>query len=193
MLTNADIVNVGVVKDRLPPKAGRFFYQVKLADALGHISEGGAILPIAVRVPSVAGAALPMRRSLKGEAGKITLKAAVANDPDTTHLILFSAVSPPNTMPAAHPDAQILRVPNRRDLYPSDGIRLRLKDGTLLSPSLTKDLSDNDVTVEADGTRVAVLENPAVPGSFATLWCFAVTRDGQLSRMLGPLGQGVKP
>ena len=30
--------------------------------------------------------------------------------------------------------AQLLRLPNRRDLYPNDGMRLRLADGTLLAP-----------------------------------------------------------
>lgn len=188
---SADIVTLGTVTDRLAPKAGRFFYFLRAADALGHLSAGGALLPTVVRVPSIAGAATPARRALTGAAGIATLTVAVPADPDTTVLLLFAAITPPNTTPASYPDAELLRVPNRRDLYPADGIRLRLSSGALLPPVATLQLTDPSVIVEADGTRVAKFTLAA--GGWATLWCFALTRDGQPSRVCGPFGQGVVP
>jgi hypothetical protein len=190
---SAHIETLGPVTDRLAPKPGRFLYFLRAADALGNLSSGGALLPTVVRVPSIAGAATPVRRSLSGAAGNATLTVAVAPDPDTTVLLLFAAITPPHTMPESYPDAELLRVPNRRDLYPNDGIRLRLSNGALLSPASTLQLADPSVTVEADGTRVATLSLTAGAGAWVTLWCFALTRDGQPSRVCGPFGQGVAP
>jgi hypothetical protein len=188
---NADILTFGPVNDRLAPKSGRFFYFLRSADALGHISDGGALLPVVVRVPSVAGAATPIRRALAGEAGLLSLTVAVLNDLDTTHLLLFVQQTPAGALPKAQGEAEILRVPNRRDLYPANGIRLRLDDGGLLSPQVVKSLADADVTHEADGTRVAILHQGAAGGSWLNVWCVAVTRDGQTSNICGPFGQGV--
>jgi hypothetical protein len=116
---------------------------------------------------------------------------SVPPDPETTILLLFAELTPPNTMPPEPSEAEILRVPNRRDLYPNNGLRLRINDGTLLAPAVVKALSDTDVTVEADGTRVAVIPLVVPGGGWATLWCYSITRDGQPSRRCGPFGQGV--
>lgn len=187
----ADLISVGPVTDRLPQKPGRFFYFVRAADALGHLSAGGALLPIVVRVPSVAAAAAPVRQALTATSGSVSLTVAVPPDPDTTTLLLFAALTPPNTMPPTQSEAEIQRVPNRRDLYPNNGLRLRLSDGTLLAPAAVKPLADVDVTIEADGTRVATIALSVPAGGWATLWCYGVTRDGQPSRRCGPFGQGV--
>ena len=188
---SGDIVTLGPVADRLAPKPGRFFYYLRAADALGHLSAGGALLPVVVRVPSTAAAAAPTRRALAGAGGAATLTVAVPADPDTTVVLLFADVSPPKAMPKAQPDAELLRVPNRRDLYPNDGVRLQLVDGTLLTPVAVKLLSDASVTVEADGTRVASLSVVVPAGGWATVWCYALTLDGQPSRPCGPFGHGV--
>ena len=190
---NADIVAVGQTSDRLPPKPGRFFYRVRAADTLGHLSAGGAILPVVVRVPSVAKAARPARRALTGAGSAIHLTVAVPADFDTNTALLFAVLSPPGTPPLSYPDAELLRMPNRRDLYPLNGLRLRLPDGTLLAPLVAKSLADPDVIVEVDGTRVATLTAPAAVGAWATVWCFALTRDGQPSFPCGPFGQGIVP
>jgi len=187
----ADIVTVGPVIDRLPQKPGRFFYFVRATDAQGHLSSGGALLPLVVRVPSVADAAQPVRRTIAATPHSVSLTVAVPPDPDTTTVLLFAKLTPAGIMPVPQPGAELLRVPNRRDLYPSGGIRLRLPDGTLLSPAVVKSLGDADVTVEADGTRVATLTLAVPGGGWATLWSYAVTRDGQGSRPCGPFGQGV--
>ncbi len=189
---SADIVPVGAVRDRLAPKPGRFFYFARAADAQGHLSEGGAILPVVVRVPSIAGAAQPQRRAIATTNTGVALTVAVPADPDTTHALLFAAFSPPNVEPTAQAGADLLRIPNRRDLYPHDGLRLRLADGTLLAPVAVKSLADLDVTVEPDGTRVARLATAATQGAWATLWCYALTRDGVPSFVCGPFGTGVR-
>ncbi len=48
--------------------------------------------------------------------------------------------------------AEVLRVPNRRDLLPAGGLWLRSPDGVLLDPAATA-LDDPSVETEADGTR----------------------------------------
>ncbi|HEX8113819.1 MAG TPA: hypothetical protein VF516_39075, partial [Kofleriaceae bacterium] len=189
---SADIVHVGPVTDRLAPKPGRFLYLVRAADALGNVSDGGAVLPVVVRVPSTANAVRPLRRGLAATATTATLTVAVPADPDTTTVLLFAAVAPPNTNPPVQGEAELLRIPNRRDLYPHDGIRLRLSSGTLLPPAVVKSLADGDVAVETDGTRVVALTTTAATGAWLTLWCFALTRDGLPSPVCGPFGTGVR-
>jgi hypothetical protein len=188
-----DILQVGPVDDRLAPKPGRFLYFVRAADALGHISAGGGILPVIVRVPSTAGAAKPEKRALTTTDTAVTLTVAVTGaDPDTTTALLFAAIAPPGKDPPVQGMAELLRMPNRRDLYPNDGLRLQLSDGTLLAPAVAKNLSDMDVTIEGDGTRVAALTTAAAKGSWVTLWCYGLTRDGLPSYVCGPFGTGVR-
>ena len=188
---SGDIDQVGAVSDRLAPKPGRFLYRVRAADSLGHVSDGGAILPVVVRVPSTASATTPQRRSLTTTDTAVELTVGIAADPDTTTALLFGVFAPPGSDPPKQGEAQLLRTPNRRDLYPNDGLRLRLSDGTLLAPLVAKDLGDADVTVLPDGTRIVVLEASTTKGSWATLWCYALTRDGLPSYACGPFGTGV--
>jgi hypothetical protein len=188
-----DVAVVGPVDDRLAPKPGRFLYLVRAADALGHISAGSGLLPAVVRVPSTAPGSTPQRRALATTDTAATLTVAVAgNDPDTTTLLLFAAKAPPGSNPPVQGEAELLRSPNRRDLYPNDGLRLLLSDGTLLAPALVKKLTDLDVGTEADGTRVAALTIAAAKGSWVTLWCYGLTRDGLPSYACGPFGTGVR-
>ena len=190
---SSKIDQVGLFTDRLAPKPGRFYYFVRAADALGHLSEGGAILPIAVRVPSVALGTRPIMQSVSATSTSVSLVVAVPADDNTVSVLLFAAMAPPGADPPAQGEANILRVPNRRDLYPHDGIRLLLSDGTLLAPSDVKWLSDPDVTVAADGSRVATLTLAASSGQWATLWSYSITVDGFPSHPCGPFGIGVGP
>jgi hypothetical protein len=188
---SAQTDTVATINDRLPPKPARFLYRVRAADALGHVSDGGAILAIIVRVPSTAPAARPLRRSLHADNTGAHLTVAVSADPDTTRVLLFAVITPPGTAPSDQTGAELLRIPNRRDLYPLNGIRLRLADGSLLAPTTAKGLADMDVVVEGDGTRVVTLSAAGSPKAWAVLWCFALTRDGFASAVCGPLGIGV--
>jgi hypothetical protein len=183
--------SVGPVDDRLAPKPGRFLYAVRAADSLGHISGGGGILPVIVRVPSVAGAATPVQRALATTDTSLTLTIAIQPDWETTTALLFGVFAPRGTNPVRQGEAELLRIPNRRDLYPQDGLRLRLSDGSLLAPALVKSLADVDVTEESNGTRVAALTVPAAHEAWATVWCYALTRDGFPSFVCGPFSTGV--
>jgi hypothetical protein len=189
--TSGVLDSVGLIDDRLAPKPGRFLYAVRAGDSLGGISDGGAVLPVVVRVPSTAGATRPLKRALTTTDDSLTLTVAVPADRDTTTLLLFITSSPPHTDPVLQTDAELLRIPNRRDLYPHNGLRMRLADGALLPPAVVKFLSDSDVTSEAGGTRVARLTVAATHQSWATVWCYALTSDGFPSFVCGPFSTGV--
>jgi hypothetical protein len=188
---SSDIDTVGPFTDRIPPKEGRYFYFVRAADALGHLSDGGAILPVCVRVPSVALGTRPVKRAQLATATSAALTVAVPADDATTTALLFVRLDPPGADPPAQNEAELLRVPNRRDLYPHDGLRLLLSDGTLLAPAVVKSLADGDVTVTGDGSRVATLTAPATQGEWATMWCYSLTADGMPSHPCGPFAIGV--
>jgi hypothetical protein len=184
---------VAVIDDRLPPK-GRYFYRVLAADLLGHVSEGSAILPLAVRVPSTAPAAMPLRRSLAaGASGTgVALTVEVPADPDTTHVLLFAAITPAGTTPVSQAAAELLRLANRPDLYLSGGgLRLQLVDGSLLAPAAVKPLTGPGVTIGPGGGRILTLAAPAAHNSWVTLWCYGLTRDGFPSSVCGPFSRGV--
>ncbi len=188
---SANIDQVGPLDDRLAPKPGRFLYRVRAADALGHVSDGGAILPIVVRVPSISPGAAARLHALSTTNSSLSLSVDVPSDPATVLALLFADIAPAGVDPPAQGEANLLRIPNRRDLYPIDGIRLQLSDGRLLPPALAKSLSDADVTVAADGSRTATLTIPATKGQWATLWCFTLTADGLPSTACGPFATGV--
>lgn len=188
---SSDIAAVGPFTDRLPPKEGRYFYFVRAVDALGHLSDGGAILPVCVRVPSMALGTRPVKQRQSAGAANVSLTVSIPADAATVTALLFVRLDPPGADPPPQGEAELLRVPNRRDLYPHDGLRLLLSDGTLLSPAVVKSLSDPDVTVASDGSRVTTLTAPASSGQFATMWCYSLTVDGIPSHPCGPFGMGV--
>ena len=80
--------------------------------------------------------------------------------------------------------AQLLRTPDRRDLYPLDGLRLRLADGTLLSPVRALDIAAAG-TVNLPDVVVTGTITPGY-GMRVSVWAVALTRDGIPSRFTGP-------
>jgi hypothetical protein len=110
-------------------------------------------------------------------------------------VIVFATVTERGAAPDAAA-AQLLRVPNRRDLYPTGGIRLRLANGTLLSP-VAKAVGDPDVTAQPSGALRLRLSAPLPslpPGSgppLAQYTAYGVSRDGMLSRGMGPYSTGL--
>jgi hypothetical protein len=180
----------GVVVDRLAPKPARYFYRVRRADALGRASVGGAILPLVVRVPSVAPPIAPERIALTSTPTSASITLRVPPDPDVSHLLVFS-MNIPLTGPLNDlSGAELLRTPNRRDLYPLQGIRLRAPTGDLLAPA-AKALSDPDVTADAEGRLSAAITVPATFGNWIALWSFTLSKDGIPSRPAGPFTVGV--
>lgn len=180
----------GPFADRLAPKAARYFYRVRQADALGRVSPGGAILPVVVRVPSIAPPSRPERITYDGTPTGVAITLRVNSDQTVSHLLVFNTITPVTT-PVPDPAVpELVRIPNRRDLYPEHGIRLRVSDGSLLAP-VVKALSDPDVSVDAAGNRTAMIAVPASPTDWVTVWAYALSRDGIPSVVSGPFGRYV--
>jgi hypothetical protein len=179
--------------DRVDPGPSRYLYRVRLADERGAVSAGGAILPIVARVGSTAPPAPPRQVGLVLEGG-LALTVDVDPDPDLHWVLLFNHVAPWSAAPADASAARLLRMPNRRDLYPNGGIRLRLKSGELVEP-VVKSVADPDVVIQPDGslrlTVTAPLPPPAATPETAQYWCYALSRDGIPSRALGPRSMGL--
>lgn len=183
-------VGFAAVSDRLPNKAERFLYRVRAVDAAGHVSAGAAFVPRVFRVPSrrLPGTPRLVRALPQENQVRAVLEAGARFD--VTGVLLFSLVEDAGADDATHLDKpQLLRVPNRRDLYPDDGIRLRLADGTLLSPQF------GAVAAAAVAGSVLTWTIDLASGhdKRVTLWAAAVTRDGVPSTVAGPMATTTAP
>jgi hypothetical protein len=147
-------------------------------------------VPAVIRVPSTAPPPALERLELTADAAGAHLTVRAPGDPAVTHVLLFTIVTPPGAAVSPAAGAELLRLPNRKDLYPAQGFRLRAPDGMLLAPRV-KSLGDADVVVDASGCRTAVLTVAAAPRSWVQCWCFALSRDGIPSAMTGPFGTGI--
>jgi hypothetical protein len=183
----------GALTDAVDPRPGRYFYRVRPADAGGAVAADGAILPVVVRVPSTAPAPAPRWAGMSRDDG-LALTIDVDPDPELSWVLLFVNVAPWSDTPSDPARAQLVRIPNRRDLYPVNGIRLRLAEGTLLTP-VAKSLADADVEAQPDGSlRATVTSQLPPPGGvprIAQYWCYALSRDGIPSRGLEPRSTGL--
>jgi hypothetical protein len=188
---SGDILGFGAVSDRLPPKPARFFYRVRQADALGRISADGAILPVVVRVPSIAPPAAPQKVSISSTPTSATITLRVPGDPDIAWLLVFSTMLPVASPITDLSGAELLRVPNRRDLYPLNGLRLRHKIAPGLLLPMAKSLADPDVTIGADGSCSAAIQVPAAFGNYVILWSYSLSLEGIPSKLAGPFTWGV--
>lgn len=172
--------------DTLPAKAERWLYRVRLADPAGHISAGAAIVPRVLRVASTRTPGPPSLTVPDSTTDTLTVTGRVRAAFDLKWLVLFTfAVTEPSPIDARTRDrAQLLRAPNRRDLYPHDGLRLRLADGTLLAPTSAVDIA---ATGSAEGPDVVVSATVAAGyGRRLSVWAITLTRDGIASRSTGP-------
>lgn len=176
-------------QEALPPLGERYVYRIRRSDTAGHLSAGGAMAAVVIRVPSMTGGAPPTRETRAAADPPELLRARVGPDPSVTHLLTFYQVTPNGNQATA--EATILRIPNRPDTYPA-GFRLRSPDGALLSPQM-KLLSDMDVEVDADGFRHILLNFSAGPGERLQVWACTMTRDGVPSVLAGPWGLVMAP
>lgn len=181
-----DPVEPGVLTDTLPNKAERYVHRIRLVDAAGHVSAGAGIAPQIVRVPSLRLPGPPQITAPSSESDTVAVEARVRDAFDLSWVLLFTVVE--EGAVAANGNlqtpAQLLRLPNRRDLYPNDGIRVRLADGTLLEPATVLDVRDGAVDVPD-----RLLSTTLTPGHGrrVALWSVAMTRDGLPSRLAGPV------
>lgn len=161
--------------ESLPNRNARWVYRFRLADAAGRLSSDGLTARVIVRVPSTSEIAAPVRVERGGPRAVLR----IAGGSEVTHVAVFSR--PLESRSSARETAQILRVRSGR-AAPEDLARLRLRDGTLLTPSM-KSLSDADVVVDGP-FRIVTIDVPA--GQSVRLWACAVTRDGVMSPLGGP-------
>jgi hypothetical protein len=180
-------VAFGLVTDVLPSKAERWLHRVRLVDAAEHISEGAAIVPRLTRVASTRVPSAPEIAMDNSATDSLSVVARARQAFDLEWLVLFSLVVPdPSPVDERLRErAQLLRVPDRRDLYPNDGIRLRLADGTLLSPVAAVNVPAAGI-VELPDVRVTATLTPGF-GKRTTVWAVTMTRDGIPSRVTGPV------
>jgi hypothetical protein len=113
----------------------------------------------------------------------VTVRATEAYD--LSWLLLWSVAENVTSAAGARTREKptLLRLPDRRDLYPVGGIRLRLADGTLLAPTA--------VDVRTSGTldglqRVVTTSLTSGYDRRVSLWVATLTRDGIPSRVVGP-------
>jgi hypothetical protein len=113
------------------------------------------------------------------------VEARVLDAFDLASVVVFAWVADAGTAADTNTrePAQLLRLPNGRDLYPLDGLRLRLADGTLLAPATAMSI-DNGVLEIPDRVLSATLTLGYTRR--AALWAIALTRDGIPSRLAGP-------
>ncbi|MDQ3136266.1 MAG: hypothetical protein M3Q93_01600 [Gemmatimonadota bacterium] len=183
----AEPVAFGPITDTLPSQTERHVHRARLVDAAGHVSEGAAIVPQILRVASLRMPRAPELVVVGDATDALTVRAAVADAPDLRWLVLFrladdaAAAFDARTLERA----QLLRLPDRRDLYPNDGLRLRLADGSLLAPAAAVDLTSAGV-LEPPLRRVSA-QLPVGFDRRAAVWAVTLTRDGIPSRFAGPM------
>jgi hypothetical protein len=177
---------MGPLSDTLPAKADRHLHRVRLVDPAGHVSSGAAIPAQIVRVPSSREPRAPELRAVGDDAGSVRLDVRVRDAFDVAHVVAFAAVEDAGPPPgsAQRDGARLLRLPDRRDLYPDDGLRLRLADGTLLAPTVV--LAAVDGTVEPPDRVLTAALHPGADRR-VSLWAVTLTRDGIPSRVAGPV------
>ena len=181
-----DPVPFGALSDTLPADAERHLHRIRLADAARHLSAGSAIAPQIVRVPSLRSPAPPELAARPGDGEALAVTARVRDAFDLSWVVVFAADEDAALTPNGNlrDPAQLLRLPSRRDLYPNDGVRVRLADGTLLAPATVLDAEAGSVEVPD-----RVLSGALTPGPRrrVALWGIAMTRDGIPSRLTGPV------
>lgn len=183
--TGIKIDSLTTISDAVPETAERQLYRVRLVDNAGHISEGAAVLPIAARVPSLRRPAAPAVTTTIQPDGTVSVTGHFLPSFDLAWLSVFYLSEATLGSPSADQRKlpEVLRVPNLRDRYPRDGIRLRLSSGVLLAPAESVPIPGfsgstfQEVTV---GLTVAA-------GRRLAIWLLLITRDGIPSPLQGPL------
>src|SRR5690606_11124527 len=151
--------------------------------AAGRLSSAAAILPQIARTPSTRAPGAPEVTLADGAGDVLDIGVRVRAAYDLTHVLAFALVSEQPPDPAAIAGAELLRLPNRRDLPVADGLRLRLATGAILSAI---------ATAETAGAAIeppdALLTIPLAVGHdrHAAIWCVALTRDRIPSPPSGP-------
>jgi hypothetical protein len=174
----------GEISDTLPAKAARYLHRIRLVDAAGHVSAGSAIAPQVVRTASLRSPA-PPQLTAEHAGDHLLAQVRIRDTVDAAWVLLF--VSDQDGDGAG---AQLLRLPNARDRLPDDGLRLRLRDGTVLAPTTSLNAQGGD---EDPPDRLLSTDLTLGADRRLRLWAVTVTRDGIPSRLAGPLAATTPP
>jgi hypothetical protein len=183
--TKIDAAPMGLVVDALPGKAERYLHRVRAVDAAGHVSTGAAVLPQVVRVPSLRSPASP-RLEIPDSANDIVNVTITYKDGfDLRWLVVFTLSGDAQTRldDAVLISPQLLRQPNLRTRYPNDGIRVRLANGTNLSPAAVVTLTPGSTEGQERSANASLTIGF---GKRIAVWGMTMTRDGIPSPLAGP-------
>ncbi|MBL8701478.1 MAG: hypothetical protein JNK67_24075 [Alphaproteobacteria bacterium] len=177
----AATITLPAFDESLANRAGRWIYRLRAIDNAGRTSLDGVTLKGVVRVPAATPVTAPIRLPARAGDPRHRLRLAVHADDVVTHVMVFS-----------HEHAAATRAPvtaelMSRALPAAPGAvlaRLRLPDGTMLTPTL-RSLADPGVE-GAPPYRALAVDAAAGGDDRVSLWACAVTRDGWLSPLVGP-------
>ena len=165
--------------ESLPSVAARYVYRVRKSSAAGSLSVDGAIPAVVVRVPSTAPGPMPVKDARRPADPEASLRFVVPENRRLTHLLIFQAEI---TEQDASTAGELLRVPNRPDLFPAGNVRMRLATGTVLAPSV---IPLSTLEHDAQGWRALVEVEPGPTGAVRA-WVATLTADGIPSDLSGP-------
>ena len=173
------------ITDSVAGKAERYFYRVRIVDPAGHISAQGAIVPKVLRVASIRTPAAPRFNVDSSQDDHLDVEVIARDTFDNEWVLIFNlSVAIDQVLDERTLEkAQLLRIPNRRDLYPNHAIRMRLPEGQLLQPAAIGDIQAG--THQIPDRIVNVDLNPGFDKRVA-LWAVTMTRDGIPSNFAGP-------
>lgn len=178
----APIAPSGRFPDTLPAKPERYFHRIRIADAADRLSLSGAILPQVVRTPSLRAPGAPEVTLADSATDVLDIGVRVRAAYDLAHVAVFALVSE-QALDAATLATSLVRLPNRRDLPPADGLRLRLDTGAILPPVLLVDVA-TAVIEPPDALLTIPLGVPR--DRHVAVWCVSLTRDRIPSPPSGP-------
>jgi hypothetical protein len=179
------LVPFGDVVDTVGGAAERWIYRLRIADAAGRLSANAIMLDELVRVPSLRTPTRPELDPARSNDDAVRASCRVRWAFDIRWVLFFVEPLPPGAQPPREPEVapQLIRIPNRRDLYPSDGVRLRTKSGELLAPIVVAVAAQTPDTL---GLVTAELAHVVGFDRIARVWCASMTRDGIPSSAAGP-------
>lgn len=177
-------VSFGRTEDLLPPAPDRWLYRLRRADAAGRLSPQAALLDEIIRVPSLRKPGRPELTLAPSEDDRVRGEVRLRPAFDLRWALVFTDARPLAEAPATvvEPLPDLVRLPNRRDLYPGDGIRLRTAGGRLLSPLVIPIAGMPD----AQGLVALAFDQAVGRGRRVKLWAVALSRDGIPSAPAGP-------
>lgn len=171
----------------LPTWPERYIYRVRLVNKRGTPSAEAAYLPRVFQVPNLQSPPGPVLQSMRPLENQVVVRVTARQPGFTAGVLLFLIYAPPEQAQAlVKKGADLLRIPNRPDLYPARGARLRLKDGRLAEDHFLPASGASPIS----GQRATLAWEAALRADYRSavlVWAAAVSTQGVLSPLVGPL------